>query len=61
MKLELVHLSDSGVPIVEDVCCDTHPHDCVNLSMGMGMLELSSLSHFIHSKVDRSRRVLLHR
>lgn len=51
MDMKVVLLGYIGVLIVEDICCNTHPHDCVeecslhNEDVSVGNLEL-----FVNSK-----------
>lgn len=60
VNLEVVLLNESGVPVAEGVCHNTHPHDCVdqyplgNKDVGVVIIEL-----FVHSKVHPTQCFLL--
>ena len=62
MKLEVVILSESGVPIEEGFCCNPNLHNCVDQNplgdedVGVVLYELPT-----HSEVHSNQMFLLHR
>ena len=52
INLEVVLLNDNGVVVIEGVCCNTHPHDCLDQNpLGNGNVGVVILESLVHSEV----------
>ena len=62
VNLEVVLCNESGMPVAEGVCRNTHPHDCVDQNpLGDEDVGVVILESLVHSEVHPTQRFLLRR
>jgi hypothetical protein len=62
VNLDVVLLNDSGVPVAEGICRNTHPHDCVDENpLGPDDVGVMILDSLVHSEMDPTHRFSLRR
>ena len=60
--MDVVLLNDSGVAVVEGICRNSHPQDCVDENhIGINDVGIVIWESFIHSEVDPTQRFSLRR
>ena len=62
VDLEVVLLNESGIPVAEGICRNTHPNDCVDQNpLGDDDVGVVILEALVHSEVHPTQRFSLRR